>query len=82
MKDLYSYRNIIENLSKRSGSLSYYYPKKIKEFFEIITSANCISKSSQIRKFTFNFLKDRNITELLKDITTFIKCGIDVFFGK
>ena len=82
LKDLYSYRNIIESLSKRSGSLSYYYPKKIKEFFEIITSANCIPKSSQIRKYAVSFLKDRNITELLKDMTTFIKCGIDVFFGK
>ena len=81
-KDLYSYRNIVERLSKRSSSLSYYYPNKIKEFFEIITSANCISKSSQIRKFAFNFVKDRNITELFKDFFAFLKCGLDVFFGK
>ena len=82
LKDLYSYRNVVSLLSKRSSSLSYYYPKKIKEFFEIITSANCVSKSCQIRKFALSFLKDRNIFELLKDIKTFLKCGFDVFFGK
>jgi electron transfer flavoprotein-quinone oxidoreductase len=82
LKDLYSYRNVIDSLSKRSSSLSYYYPKKIKEFFEIIVSANCVSKSSQIRKFVLSFTKDRNIFELLKDIKTFVKCGLDVLFGK
>ncbi len=82
MKDLYSYRNIIKNLSKRSSSLNSYYPEKMKEFFEIITGANCVSKSSQIRKFVSSFTKDRSIIELLKDIKTFVKCGFDVFFGK
>ncbi len=82
LKDLYSYRNVVSLLSKRSESLSYYYPKKIKEFFEIITSANCVSKSSQIRNYAFSFFKDRNIFELLKDIKAFVKCGFDVFFGK
>ena len=36
LKDLYSYRNVIENLYSRSDSLSKYYPKKIKELFEIV----------------------------------------------
>ncbi|MBQ8475835.1 FAD-binding protein [bacterium] len=82
LKDLYSYRNIISNLYKRSNSLSVYYPNKIKEFFEIITSANCVSKSSQIRKFARGFVFDRNIFEIFKDMFAFIKCAIDVFFGK
>jgi len=82
LKDLYSYRNVINNLYKRSNSLSVYYPNKIKEFFEIITSANCISKSSQIRKFAYNFIFQRNIVEIIKDMFAFLKCGLDVFFGK
>lgn len=82
LKDLYSYRNVINSLYERRSSLSYYYPYKIKEFFEIVTSANCTSKSSQFRKFLFDFVKDRNIKELLKDIYAFIKCAFDVFFGK
>lgn len=82
LKDLYSYRNIIKNLYKRSNSLSVYYPNKIKELFEIITSANCVSKSSQIRKFVCNFIFGRNITEIIKDAFAFLKCALDVFFGK
>ena len=82
LKDLYSYRNVIENLHSRSNSLEAYYPKKISEFFEIITSANCISKAQQLRKFLWHFIKDRNLGEIFKDMFAFLKCGLDVFFGK
>ena len=82
MKDLYSYRNVIERLYSRRDSLSKYYPLKMREFFEIITSANCISKAKQIRKFFFSFIKERNIFETLKDVNAFLKCALDVFFGK
>ena len=82
LKDLYSYRNVLENLYSRSNSISKYYPKKIKELFEIITSANCISKSQQLRKYTFSFFKDRNIFELFKDFSSGLKCVLDILFGK
>ncbi len=82
LKDLYSYRNVIEKLYSRSNSLSVYYPKKIRELFEIITSANCIPKGAQIRSYVSSFFKDRNIVELFKDVFAFLKCGLDVFFGK
>ncbi|MBQ8635765.1 FAD-dependent oxidoreductase [bacterium] len=82
LQDLYSYRNVIDQLYSRSNSLSVYYPKKIKEFFEIITSANCISKSQQIREYIFSYFKDRKITELFKDVSAALKCALDVFFGK
>ena len=82
MQDLYSYRNVIEKLYSRSNSLSVYYPKKIKELFEIIVSANCISKSQQFRSYALSFLKDRNVVELFKDFSSMFKCAIDVFFGK
>ena len=82
LKDLYSYRNVIDKLHSRSNSLSVYYPKKIRELFEIVTSANCISKGEQIRNYVKSFFKDRKVTELFKDIFAFFKCGFDVFFGK
>lgn len=82
LKDLYSYRNVMEELQKRTNSISKYYPNKIKEFFEIVTSANCTSKSKQFRGFIKKFLTDRNILELLKDIFSGLKCAINVFFGK
>ncbi len=82
LKDLYSYRNVIDKLHSRSKSLSFYYPKKIKEFFNIILSADCKSKSKHFRKFFFNFIKDRNIFEIIKDVFAFSKCALDVFFGR
>ena len=82
LQDLYSYRNVIENLYSRANSLSVYYPKKIKEFFEIIVSANCTSKSKQIRNYVFSYFKDRKVSELFKDFCAFAKCALDVFFGK
>ena len=82
LKDLYSYRNIIEKLYSRSNSLSVYYPNKIKELFEIVVSANCISKSQQFRKYFASFFKDRNLMELFKDMGAAFKCAVDIFFGK
>lgn len=82
LQDLYSYRNVIEKLHSRSCSLSYYYPKKMREFFEIITGAKLISKSQSLRKFAFDFIKERKLSELLKDFFAFSKCLLDVFFGK
>ena len=77
-----SNRNVINKLYSRSNSLSVYYPKKIRELFEIVTSANCIPKGEQIRSYVRSFFKDRKITELFKDFFAFLKCGFDVFFGK
>ena len=82
LKDLYSYRNIIENLHSRTNSLEVYYPQKMAEFFDIITSANCISKAQQLRKFIWKFFKDRSLVEIFKDFFAFLKCGLNVFFGK
>jgi hypothetical protein len=82
LKDLYSYRNVIEKLYSRTNSISVYYPRKIKEFFEIITSANCIPKSRQFRQYFFSYFKDRKISELFKDFFAVSKCALDVFFGK
>lgn len=82
LADLYSYRNVVDKLYSRRDSLSRYYPNAIKEFFEIITSANCISKAKQYRKFVFDFLFKRNIIEIFKDGFAFLKCAIDVFFGR
>ena len=82
LKDLYTYRNIIDRLYNRRGSIMNYYPYKMKQFFEIITSANCKSKSVQFRDYFLSFLKDRNLKELIKDVFMAFKCVLDVFFGR
>ena len=82
LKDLYTYRNILNRLYDRRGSLMNYYPKKMKEFFDIITSANCKSKSVQFKNYFLSFLKDRNINELIKDGYMAFRCVLDIFFGR
>ena len=82
LKDLYAYKNVIENLHSRSNSLGIYYPNKMSEFFEIVTSANCISKSKQFKQFIAKLIKDRGIKAFFDDVSAFAKCGLDVFLGK
>ncbi len=82
LKDLYSYRNIITRLKERSDSIENYYPQKIKELFEIITSANCISKSSQIKKYIKEFLTKRKFLELIKDMNMVFRSILDILLGK
>ncbi len=82
LKDLYTYRNIIDRLYDRRSSIMNYYPYKIKEFFEIVTSANCKSKSVQFRNYLLSFLKDRNLKELVKDGFAAFRCVLDIFFGR
>ena len=82
LKDLYAYKNVIENLHARSNSLGIYYPNKMSEFFEIVTSANCIPKSKQFKQFIAKLIKDRGIKTFFDDFSAFTKCGLDVFLGK
>ena len=72
LKDLKSYQNVMENLYSRTDSLMSYYPKKAAEFFEIFSGANCVPKRDEFRKLMVNFVKDRSIRELLKDIWAFV----------
>ncbi len=72
LKDLKSYQDVMDNLYSRKNSLMEYYPKKASEFFSIFTGANCIAKRDEFRKFLVDFVKDRNLRELLKDIWAFI----------
>lgn len=72
LKDLKSYKDVMENLYSRTNSLMNYYPKKAAEFFEIFSGANCISKRDEFRNFIVNFIKDRSIRELFKDLAAFI----------
>ena len=72
LKDLKSYKDVMENLYSRTESLMNYYPKKTSEFFKIFTGANCKPKRDEFRKFLVHFVKDRSIRELLKDLKAFI----------
>jgi len=68
MRDLKAYRNLMEVAHKRKKSFFGYYFKKINEFFEMFTSTDSIPKRTKYFKFMKNFLFERNITEIFKDI--------------
>ncbi len=72
LKDLKAYKNVFENLSSRKDSLINYYPQKAVEFFEIITGATCKPKKDELNSFIKNFVKNRNISQLIIDVKTFV----------
>jgi len=77
IKDLKSYKDIMEILHHRVQSYLGYYPNKIAEFFKMFTTVDSIPKRDKYRSFIKGIFKDRSILELFKDAFGFIK----IFFG-
>ena len=78
IKDLKTYRNLLNNLTPRTKSFFGYYPKKISEFFEIFTAVNSKPKKQEFKKYIKSWFTERNLTELIKDIFTILKSVIGV----
>ncbi len=77
IKDLKSYKNLMDILHNRSKSYLKYYPKKIAEFFKMFTSVDSIPKRNKYHGFIKSIFADRSILELFKDAFGFIK----IIFG-
>lgn len=77
MKDLKSYKNVIELVHKRTSSFFGYWPHKICQFFDIFTSVDSIPKKNKFRNYAFSFFRERKFSSLPKDIIT----GIKIVFG-
>lgn len=77
IKDLKSYKNIMDIVHHRAESFLGYYPKKISGFFKMFTSVDSIPKRDKYHKFIKSIFTDRSISELFKDGIAFIK----MFFG-
>lgn len=73
LKDLHTYRNLMDEMEGRSKSFLGYYVEKVNAFFEMFTSANGIPKKDLYRKFIKDFFKDRPIKELFSDVISGIK---------
>jgi len=73
IKDLYTYRNLMDELGARKESFMNYYLVKVNAFFEMFTSANGVPKKALYRKYIKHFLKDRSIWEIFKDIGCVMK---------
>lgn len=78
LKDLKSYKNVMDNLYSRTNSLMNYYPKKAAEFFKIFTGASCKPKRGEFREFIKSFFSQRSLGEFFKDIWAFLSAIIGV----
>jgi len=67
LKDLYSYRNVMNSIENNSKAFLGYYPQKINEFMETFTATDNIPKREKYRKFIIKALKERNLIKLASD---------------
>lgn len=67
MKDMKTYRDLMDIFHQRQQAFLSYYLKKINAFFEMFTSANGVPKKENYWKFIKSIFTDRKITELFKD---------------
>ncbi len=73
LKDLKTYRELMDVMHSRKNAFLYYYMKKINAFFEMFTSVNGIPKKENYHKFIKSIFTDRKISELFKDIWAIVK---------
>lgn len=73
MKDLKSYKNLMEIVHHRAKSYLGYYPHKIAEFFKMFTGVDSVPKRKKYHAFIKSIFTDRSISELFKDGVGFIK---------
>ncbi len=73
IKDLKTYRNLMDIAHQRKKAFMGYYLKKINSFFEMFTTVNSIPKKEGYHKFIKSIFTDRKIFELFKDFWAIIK---------
>lgn len=78
IKDLKTYKNIMDIAHGRAESFFGYYPKKIGDFFKMFTTVDSIPKRDKYHRFIKSIFTDRSISELFKDAIAFIKMILGV----
>ena len=73
MKDLNTYRNLMDEAHQRAESFMGYYLNQVNGFFKMFTTVDSIPKREKYHKFIFDFIKKRNIIELFKDAFSALK---------
>ncbi|MBP3820029.1 FAD-dependent oxidoreductase [bacterium] len=73
MKDLRTYKDLMDVAHQRQKAFLSYYLKKVNSFFEMFTSVNSVPKKENYHNFIKSILKDRKISELFKDIWAVIR---------
>ncbi len=80
LKDMKSYRNVVETLYGRKNSILKYYPDKMGEFFETLHVVDNVDKKRKFRRFFRTIFFDRSIMDLFRDFRAFIKLFFEIMF--
>ncbi|HNW25690.1 MAG TPA: FAD-dependent oxidoreductase [Candidatus Gastranaerophilaceae bacterium] len=78
LKDLKSYKNLMNIIHDRAESFLGYYPEKIASFFKMFTTVDSIPKRDKYRSFIKSIFTDRSISELFKDFVNIVKLMLGV----
>ena len=78
LKDLKTYKDLMDTLHRRAESFLGYYPKKINSFLRMFTEVDSIPKRDKFRAFLKSIFTDRSVSELFKDGINLIKLGLGV----
>ena len=73
LKDLKTYKELMDVMHSRKSSFLKYYLEKINAFFKMFTSVDSIPKRKKYLDFIKTIFSDRNISELFKDAGSVIK---------
>ncbi len=73
IKDLRTYKDLMDVMHDRCEEFLGYYPRKINAFFEMFTSVDGEPKKDKYWKFIKSIFKDRKFSVLLKDGISLIK---------
>ena len=67
LKDLHSYRDVMDTIENNSKTFLGFYPEKINEFMQTFTSVDNIPKREKYREFILKTLKERNLIQFASD---------------
>lgn len=73
MKDMKTYKELMDVAHSRKTAFLSYYLKKINAFFEMFTGTDSVPKKEHYHKFIKSIFTDRKISELFKDGIAIIK---------
>lgn len=73
LKDLHTYRNLMDVMHGKKEIFMDVYFRKINAFFEMFTSVNGVPKRELYRKFIKEFIKERKVFGLISDMWAVLK---------
>lgn len=73
LKDMKTYRELMDVFHSRQKAFLSYYLIKINSFFEMFTSVNSVPKKDNYWKFIKSIFTDRKFSELFKDVFALVK---------